>query len=410
MANIMSIIGDVICTGLTILIPLVLPRLAEKKRMVKKTRMRNAELFSKVANGEIIISIGFLFFVTLLCLWRFPTATMENIKEGYLVLWGLGGCIPIVLYCLILLRKNKVSGASIVYVCFMAIMLHLVFLLNAAGVSAYGNYIVLWVLVFLCLIAQASRIVYKEAANDVTCEVYVEGKEEPYMGIDEPQVQKNFMRITSQKELGKQVIIDIPLKDVKRTKMISIDIDENYLRDNMQNDTGEKKMTKKKDKVAFINMCNQLKDKSRESKNNDNPASEYELAKAEVAEYIRNNENKLLQLKAEARRENFFDYQAYNISVIALVIGCYTLLFTIIEKLISAFLSLYGIGILVILIIAAIFVYYFEVRYKHIRKWRPYIQVAIEDFEQYHTEHKELDYKSAVEEWENKDKEKTDKK
>lgn len=396
MANIMSIIGDVICTGLTILIPLVLPRLAEKKRMVKKTRMRNAELFSKVANGEIIISIGFLFFVTLLCLWLFPTATVDNIKEQYLVVLGLGGCIPIVLYCLILLGKNKVSGASIVYVCFVAIMLYLVFLLNAAGVSVYGNYIVLWALVFLCLIAQASRIVYKEAANDVTCEVYVEGKEEPYMGIDEPQVHKNFMRITSQKELGKQVIIDIPLKDVKRTKMISID----------KNDTGEKK----KDKVAFINMCNQLKDKSRESKNNDNPASEYELAKAEVAEYIRNNENKLLQLKAEARRENFFDYQAYNISVIALVIGCYTLLFTIIEKLISAFLSLYGIGILVILIIAAIFVYYFEVRYKHIRKWRPYIQVAIEDFEQYHTEHKELDYKSAVEEWENKDKEKTDKK
>lgn len=410
MTSIMSIIGDVICTGLTILIPVVLTQLAENKRMVKKTRIHNAELFSKVANGEIIISIGFLFFVTLLCLWLFPTATAGNIKEQYFVVLGLGGCIPIVLYCLILLGKNRVSGAGIVYVCFVAIMLYLVFLLNAAGVSVYGNCIVLWVLAFLCLIAQASRIVYKKAANDVTCEVYVEGREEPYIGTDEPQVRKNFMRITSQEELGNQVIIDIPLKDVKRTKMISIDIDENDLRDNMQNDTGEKKRAKKKDKVAFINMCNQLKNKSRGSKNNDNPASEYELAKVEVAEYIRNNENKLLQLKAEARRENFFDYQAYNISVIALVIGCHTLLFTIIEKLLSEFLSLYGIGILVILIIAAIFVYYFEVRYKNIRKWGPYIQVAIEDFEQYHTEHKELDYKSTVEEWEKKDKENTDKK
>lgn len=154
-------------------------------------------------------------------------------------------------------------------------------------------------------------------------------------------------------------------------------------------------MPKRKNNVDFINICNRLRQDSKKEQG----ISKYVLAKTLVATYIEDDKNKLLQLKAESQRENFFEYQGYNIATTAVILTFYALFFTIIEAVLPNLVHVYGLLFVVIDTTWLLLLLWFERKYRSVRDWRTFIQVAIEDFEQFYGEHKELGYERAVCEW-----------
>lgn len=89
--------------------------------------------------------------------------------------------------------------------------------------------------------------------------------------------------------------------------------------------------------------------------------------------------------------------------MIAVILTFYALFFTIIEAVLPNLVRVYGLLFVVTDATWLLLLLWFERKYRSVRDWRAFIQVAIEDFEQFYGEHKELGYERAVYEWKQED-------
>ena len=137
--------------------------------------------------------------------------------------------------------------------------------------------------------------------------------------------------------------------------------------------------------MSFIELCKKLSKAKKCGCDLCVAGNEYLCAYNAVKEYVRDDKNKLLKLKAECAKESFGEFLALIVAVLALYISG-------IQCLTSVFdfgnIMWFKIAAVVVLIIFVIWAIGLMEQFKCVSKWRSYIGVAIEEVE------KELNVKS----------------
>lgn len=104
--------------------------------------------------------------------------------------------------------------------------------------------------------------------------------------------------------------------------------------------------------------------------------NEIMCARKAVNDYVKEDKDKLLKLKAEAESENFLDYLNGCLSVLAVFVSIVSLLCQIFnaDEVVLYF-------IVACIIMAALGMIYFIRKFKCVHMWRTYILVVINDLE-----------------------------
>lgn len=129
-------------------------------------------------------------------------------------------------------------------------------------------------------------------------------------------------------------------------------------------------------KNDFEQMCDRIDNCRCGCKNN-----VYKCAEKAVRDYVKNDREKMLQLKAQAEGGNFYDYSAMILAMSALVL-------TAIDNMMSypgdgsgVIGLLYCTFKIVIVVGWALFSLHKIIKYKNVLKWRKYILIAIDETE-----------------------------
>ena len=107
--------------------------------------------------------------------------------------------------------------------------------------------------------------------------------------------------------------------------------------------------------------------------------NEYLCAYNVVKEYVRDDKNKLLKLKAECRKESFGEFLALIVAVLALYISGIQCLISVFDVGNIMWLKIAAVVVLMILAICTICL---VEQFKCVSKWRSYVDVAIEEVEE----------------------------
>lgn len=102
----------------------------------------------------------------------------------------------------------------------------------------------------------------------------------------------------------------------------------------------------------------------------------YKCAKEAVENYVGEDRNKLLQLKAEVKGGDFYSFAAFRLAVIALIV---TFINTCLDYTIGEILLNIRILITATCVVLALLSI---CRYNDVLKWGKYISVAVEEYEE----------------------------
>lgn len=126
--------------------------------------------------------------------------------------------------------------------------------------------------------------------------------------------------------------------------------------------------------TIFEKMCKELKKRSKED-----TRMEIVLAREKVEEYIENERDKYIQLKAEAESSlNTTESLGYTVSLLSFVVSTFAFIYSTVQGPENFIMEIF---ILIAFAIELCIILHLYYKMSYLNKWRKYILAVIDDYE-----------------------------